>query len=252
LKGRGFRRAEGSSYKLSFRASPNESAAASEGDARNLLLSLKMELPHEDYMLHLRIGDADHPDELRLFRGDITRGPADAIVNAANAELLPGGGVCGAIHRAGGPAIAEECRKLRAERGPVATGHAVATSGGQLPAKYVIHAVGPVWQGGDERESELLSSCYREAMRVADDLKLSNVSFPAISTGIFGYPIEQAAWVAIPTVIEALRSAKHLVLIQFVLFDKPTLDTFARVALAQRRPASGRPYEAMIGMIPAN
>jgi O-acetyl-ADP-ribose deacetylase (regulator of RNase III) len=205
-----------------------------------------MDLPQEDYLLSLRIGDPDNVDEVRLLRGDITRLPADAIVNAANSELLPGGGVCGAIHRAGGPGIAEECRRVRAERGPVSPGQAVATAGGQLPVKYVIHTVGPVWQGGTDREQELLSSCYREAMRIADDLKLHVINFPAISTGIFGYPVEQAAWVAIPTAIETLRSAKHLVLVQFVLFDKPTLDIFAQAAMAQRRPASGRPYEIMI------
>jgi O-acetyl-ADP-ribose deacetylase (regulator of RNase III) len=203
-----------------------------------------MDLPHDDYTLLLRTGD---PDQIFLLRGDLTRETTDAIVNAANSDLMPGGGVCGAIHRAGGPAIAEQCRKLRAERGPVAAGQAVATTGGQLPAKHVIHAVGPVWEGGDHRESELLASCYREAMRVADELELHSIAFPAISTGIFGYPVEQAAWVAVPTAIETLRSAKHLVLVKFVLFDKPTLDTFAKAAMAQRRPASGRPYEVLIG-----
>jgi O-acetyl-ADP-ribose deacetylase (regulator of RNase III) len=205
-----------------------------------------MDLPREDYTLILRVGD---PDEVRFLQGDIAKGPFpfDAIVNAANSELLPGGGVCGAIHRAGGPAIAEECRKIRAERGPLATGQAVSTTGGQLRARYVIHAVGPVWQGGAHRESELLASCYREAMRVADQLKLHSIGFPAISTGIFGYPVEQAAWVAIPTAIETLRSARNLVLVGFVLYDKPALDTFAKVALAQRRPGSGRPYEILIG-----
>ena len=177
-----------------------------------------MDLPHDDYTLILRTGD---PEQIFLLRGDLTRETTDALVNAANSDLLPGGGWCGAIHRAG-PAIAEECRRLRAQRGPVATGQAVATTGGQLPAKHVIHAVGPVWEGGDHRESELLASCYREAMRVADELKLHSIAFPAISTGIFGYPVEQAAWVAIPTAIETLQSAKHLVLVKFVLFDKPT------------------------------
>lgn len=200
-----------------------------------------MDLPEGDYNLILRVGDPF--PQLLLSCGDITSLGLDAIVNAANSELLPGGGVCGAIHRAGGPAIAEECRKLRAERGPVAPGQAVATTGGQLHARYVIHAVGPVWQGGDHGESELLCSCYREAMRITDELELHSVAFPAISTGIFGYPVEQAAWVAIPTVIENLRSAKHLGVVQFVLFDKQTFDTFVKVAIAQRRPASGRPYE---------
>ena len=194
----------------------------------------------------LRIGD---PEEVRLLRGDITRYPSDAIVNAANSDLLPGGGVCGAIHRAGGPAIAEECRRLRAARGSVSPGHAVATTAGRLDAEYVIHTVGPVWQGGGYGEAQALSGCYRESMRLADELKLHSISFPAISTGIFGYPIEQAAWVTIPTVIESLRSAKNLVLVNIVLFDKTTLDVFARAAAAQRQPASGNPYKVGIGIM---
>ena len=206
-----------------------------------------MDLPDGDYNLILRVGDPF--PHLLLSRGDITSLALDAIVNAANSELLPGGGVCGAIHRAGGPAIAEACSRLRAENGPVAPGQAVATTGGQLQAKYVIHAVGPVWAGGNQGESELLCSCYREAMRIADELKLHSIAFPAISTGIFGYPVEQAAWVAIPTAIEGLRSAKHLGVAQFVLFDKQTFDTFVKVAIAQRRPASGRPYEIGTGRL---
>lgn len=181
----------------------------------------------------LKVGD---PDELRLLRGDITQYPADAIVNAANSELLPGGGVCGAIHRTGGPTIAEECRRVRSERGPIPTGKAVATTAGRLPAKYVIHAVGPVWQGGQHNEAELLAGCYRESMRIADDLKLHSIAFPAISAGIFGYPVEAAAWVAIPTLVERLRSAKHMVFVLMVLFDKATLDIFAAAAAAQRLP----------------
>jgi len=202
-----------------------------------------MDLPAKDYVLLLRVGD---PYELRLERGDITTHRADAIVNAANSELLPGGGVCGAIHSAGGPAIGEECRRIRTERGALPTGQAVATTAGRLKAKYVIHAVGPVWHGGDHREAELLSSSYSESMRVADELKVHSIAFPAISTGIFGYPVEQAAWVAIPTLIQSLQSAKHLVLVSLVLFDKQTLDTFAKAALVQRKPASGHPYEVSI------
>jgi len=167
-------------------------------------------------------------------------------VNAANSELLPGGGVCGAIHHAGGPAIAE-CRRVRSERGPLQAGQAVATTAGRLEAKYVIHAVGPVWHGGDCGEAEALSSCYRESMRIADGLKLHSIAFPAISTGIFGYPVEQAAWVAIPTVVESLRSASHLVLVSFVLFDQATFEIFATAAMDHRRPASGKPYEFLIG-----
>jgi O-acetyl-ADP-ribose deacetylase (regulator of RNase III) len=208
-----------------------------------------MELPRDnDYIVMLQVGD---PDEIRLLRGDLTQYPADAIVNAANSELLPGGGVCGAIHRAGGPAIAEECRRLRAERGRVHPGRAVATTAGRLPAKYVIHAVGPVWRGGEHGEVELLSSCYRESMRVADELKLHSIAFPAISTGIFGYPVAQAAAAAIPALVESLRSANHLVLVSMVLFDKATLDAFAAVALARQESASGKTYEVRIGLLDA-
>jgi O-acetyl-ADP-ribose deacetylase (regulator of RNase III) len=206
----------------------------------------QMNLPRDaDYVVSLMIGD---PEQIRLVRGDITDYPADAIVNAANSELLPGGGVCGAIHRAGGPTVAEECRRVRAERGSLQPGHAVATTAGRLRAKYVIHAVGPVWHGGDQGEAEALSNCYRESLRIADELKLHSIAFPAISTGIFGYPVEQAAWVAIPTLIENLGSAKSLVFISVVLFDKMTLDIFATVAAAQRQPASGSPYKIAIGI----
>ncbi len=179
-----------------------------------------MDLPHDkDYAVMLRVGD---PEEVRLVRGDITKTPAEAIVNAANSELLPGGGVCGAIHRAGGPDIGEECRRIRSERGSVKAGHAVATTAGRLQAQYVIHAVGPVWHGGNHGEAEALSSCYRESMRIADELNLHSIAFPAIS------------------------SAKHLLLVFVVLFDKPTLDVFANTALAQRKPESGHPYEVSI------
>jgi O-acetyl-ADP-ribose deacetylase len=205
----------------------------------------QMDLPRDaSYFVHLHVGD---PEGVRLVRGDITQYPSDAIANAANSELLPGGGVCGAIHHAGGPAIAEECRRIRSEHGPLPPGQAVATTAGRLDAKYVIHAVGPVWHGGGQGEAVLLSSCYRESMRVADELKLHSIAFPAISTGIFGYPVVQAAWVAIPTVVEGLRSAKNLVFVSFVLFDKTTLDAFAAVATAQRQPASGNPYKVAIG-----
>jgi O-acetyl-ADP-ribose deacetylase len=166
---------------------------------------------------------------LELVQGDITRETTDAIVNAANSDLLPGGGVCGAIHRAGGPAIAEECRKLRAERGPVSTGHAIATGGGRLPARYVIHAVGPVWSGGASGEPEALASAYRESIRVADDLGLKSIAFPAISTGIFGYPLGEATQVAVRTVREALPRAKNVNTVRFVVFDDAALQTYSQV-----------------------
>ena len=157
--------------------------------------------------------------------------------------------MCGAIHSAGGPTITEECRRIRAERGPLLPGQAVATNAGSLQAKYVIHVVGPVWQGGQHEEATALSNCYLESMRIADDLKMHSIAFPAISTGIFGYPIEQAAWVAIPSVMESLRSAKHLVLVNIVLFDRSTLNTFAQAAASQRQPHSGHPYEVGIGIM---
>jgi len=165
---------------------------------------------------------------LELVQGDLTRETTDAIVNAANSDLLPGGGVCGAIHRAGGPAIAEECRKLRAERGPVSTGHAVATGGGRLPARHVIHAVGPVWSGGASGEPEVLASAYRESIRVADQLELQSIAFPAISTGIFGYPLGDATQVAVRTVREALPRAKNVNTVRFVVFDDAALQTYSQ------------------------
>jgi O-acetyl-ADP-ribose deacetylase len=209
----------------------------------------RMDLPRDkDYVVMLKIGD---PGEIRLMRGDITKYRSDAIVNAANSELLPGGGVCGAIHRAGGPGIAEECRRIRSERGRVPPGKAVATTAGQLPAKYVIHAVGPVWQGGNHGEAEILAGAYRESMRIAEELKLHSIAFPAISAGIFGYPVEQAAGIAISTLMESLRSAKHLVSVSVLLFDKATLDVFAKTAMAQRQPASDKSCEVGIGIIDA-
>jgi O-acetyl-ADP-ribose deacetylase len=211
-----------------------------------ILADVGITLPRDkDYTLILTIGD---PDQLRFFRGDLTEDPADAIVNAANSDLLPGGGVCGAIHRKGGPEIARECERVRQRDGPVPPGGAVATPAGQLPASYVIHAVGPVWQGGTQGEAKVLAQTYRESIRLADSLGLHSIAFPAISTGIFRYPIEQAAWVAIPTVIDNLAIARHLVLASFVLFDRVTLDIFANAALAQRRPASGKPYEVSIAI----
>ena len=166
---------------------------------------------------------------LELVQGDITRETTDAIVNAANSQLEPGGGVCGAIHRAGGPTIAEECRKLRAERGRVSTGHAVATGGGRLPARYVIHAVGPVWSGGASGEPEALASAYRESIRVADELGLKSIAFPAISTGIYGYPLADATQVAVQTVREALTHAKSVDTVRFVVFDDAALQAYSQV-----------------------
>lgn len=206
-----------------------------------------MELPRDhEYYISLRVGDHG---EVRVRRGDLARYSADAIVNAANSQLLPGSGVCGAIHSAGGRTIAEECWKIRAERGALAAGEAVATTAGILDARYVIHTVGPIWHGGDAGEGNLLSSCYRESMRIADELNLHTIAFPAISTGAFGYPVAQAAAIAIPAVVGALHSAKHLLMASIVLFDDKTLTAFARVALAQKDCVAGPPCDISIGIL---
>lgn len=167
---------------------------------------------------------------LELLRGDITRQSTDAIVNAANSELAPGGGVAGAIHSAAGETFTEECRQLRAKSGRLATGKAIATGAGKLRVRHVIHTVGPVWHGGDKGEPAALAGCYRESIRVADELGLTSISFPSISTGIFGYPVEEAAPVALAAVREAMRAARYVKLVRFVLFDEATLDAYRRAA----------------------
>ena len=165
-----------------------------------------------------------------LLRGDITLARTDAIVNAANSSLMGGGGVDGAIHRAGGPAILEECRKIRSAQGPLPTGKAVATTGGKLAARHVIHTVSPVWNGGKRNEAELLQSCYRESLLLAEKLKLTSVAFPSISTGAFGYPAEKAATVALSAVVETLAQLNSVSQAQFVLFDQFTLGVYSEAA----------------------
>jgi O-acetyl-ADP-ribose deacetylase len=162
-----------------------------------------------------------------LVQGDITQQTVDAVVNAANSSLLGGGGVDGAIHRKGGPAIVEACRRLRAERYPdgLPTGQAVETPAGRLPARWVIHTVGPVYTAREDR-SALLRSCHVEALRVADALGCATVAFPAISTGVYGYPVDLAALVAIGAIREA-RTGVHEV--RFVLFDRRAFVAFERV-----------------------
>jgi O-acetyl-ADP-ribose deacetylase len=150
---------------------------------------------------------------------DITKETTEAIVNAANSSLLGGGGVDGAIHRAGGPSILEECKRIVAKIGTLSPGKAVITAGGRLPPKYVIHTVGPVYRAGTQREAETLASCYRESIRMADDHGIRSLAFPAISTGAYGYPVDQAAAVAIRAVIDTLPGARHVDLVRFVLFD---------------------------------
>jgi O-acetyl-ADP-ribose deacetylase len=157
---------------------------------------------------------------------DITLETTDAIVNAANSSLLGGGGVDGAIHRAGGPAILEECRAIAGKIGRLAAGNAVITSGGQLAAKHVIHTVGPVFRDGNHHENEVLASCYRESIGLADEHGLASIAFPAISTGAYGYPVNEAAPVAISSAAQALGWAKHVTLCRFVLFDVSTVRAF--------------------------
>lgn len=159
---------------------------------------------------------------LLITQGDITGQSTDAIVNAANSGLMGGGGVDGAIHRAGGTAILEECRRIRAERGRLPAGQAVITTGGNLKARYVIHTVGPVWHGGSSGEADLLASAYRESLRLAVARNLKSVSFPSISTGAYGYPVEPAARIALQTAIEFLREDESLAEVAFVLFDSRT------------------------------
>jgi O-acetyl-ADP-ribose deacetylase (regulator of RNase III) len=160
--------------------------------------------------------------ELELVEGDITRQDTEAIVNAANRSLLGGGGVDGAIHRAGGPAILAECRKL----GYCKTGEAKITTGGRLKAKYVIHTVGPVYRDGQSDEPQLLASCYRRSLEVAEKKGIKTIAFPSISTGAYGYPIRAAARIALETVIDYLEKYSNFKRVRFVLFGKHSYEVY--------------------------
>lgn len=161
---------------------------------------------------------------------DITAETTDAIVNAANSYLVGGGGVDGAIHRAGGRSILDECKRYVSQKGPLEPGQAMLTSGGNLSAKYVIHTVGPVYRGGHNREQQLLASCYRESIRLADENNIRSLAFPAISTGAFGYPFHEAATVAVNSVLDALEKSEKVELVRFVLFDISAVDTHIKAA----------------------
>jgi O-acetyl-ADP-ribose deacetylase (regulator of RNase III) len=161
---------------------------------------------------------------------DITHETTDAVVNAANSYLLGGGGVDGAIHKAGGPAVLAECRRIVGQIGSLPAGQAVITTGGRLTAKHVIHTVGPVYRDGESGEAEKLASCHRESIRLADQHAIKSLSFPAISTGAFGYPASAAASIAISSTVEALAAASHVSRVRFVLFDVATLRMYTRAA----------------------
>jgi len=159
-----------------------------------------------------------------LVEGDITEEGTDAIVNAANSRLAGFGGVDGAIHRAGGPAIMEECRKI----GGCPTGKAVITTGGNLNARYVIHTVGPVYNGGGRNEAALLESAYRESLKLASSKGLRSIAFPSISTGAYGYPLAEAANIALKTVIDYLKANTDITLVRFVLFGRQAYDEYEK------------------------
>ncbi len=167
--------------------------------------------------------------EYFLLQGDITHQETDAIVNAANGSLMGGGGVDGAIHAAGGPAILEACKVIRKKEGECLTGHSVITTGGKLKAKYVIHTVGPVWQGGMGREAAQLKSCYVSSLALARANKVTSLSFPSVSTGVYRFPIELAAEIAQGTVIDDIRTRGGLSKVGFVLFDSRSFDTYLSV-----------------------
>ena len=174
--------------------------------------------------LEFQVGNA----KIRFIQGDITDMEDDAIVNAANSSLMGGGGVDGAIHRMGGPRILEECKRLRAREWSkgLPTGKAVVTSGGNLKAKYVIHTVGPIWHGGNQKEPELLAEAYRNSLKAAVSKRLKTIAFPSISTGAYGYPIEKASRIALATAKDFLEKEDNLDKVTFVLFSENDLEVY--------------------------
>ena len=164
--------------------------------------------------------------QLILHNGDITKVKADAIVNAANSSLMGGGGVDGAIHRAGGKEILEECKKIIYRIGKLPAGEAVITTAGNLPSKFVIHTVGPVWRGGNMNEDEILRNAYKNSLTLASDYKLKSVAFPSISTGVYRFPIQLASEIAISTILDFLQKDSSITKVTMVLFSKNNYDIF--------------------------
>lgn len=189
---------------------------------REAYACILLRAPGEATLKELRIGNR----RLTLVRGNITHETVDAIVNAANSRLAGGGGVDGAIHRAGGSSLMRECDEIRARRGGCQTGEAVSTTAGDLHAKRVIHTVGPIWSGGGAGKAELLESCYRNSMRLAEEEGLRSIAFPSISTGVYRFPVAKAASIALGTVADELES-RDIDEVRFVLFSESDLATYA-------------------------
>jgi O-acetyl-ADP-ribose deacetylase len=173
---------------------------------------------------------------------DITQQTTEAIVNAANSSLLGGGGVDGAIHRRGGPSILEECKQYVGQNGRLPTGHAMLTRGGRLAAKYVIHTVGPVYRR-ENQERELLAGCYRQSILLADSHSIRSLAFPAISTGAYGYPLSEAATIAVNSVLDALENTSRVELVRFVLFDGTALQAYIQAAEQVLKERSGYKFD---------
>jgi O-acetyl-ADP-ribose deacetylase (regulator of RNase III) len=168
-------------------------------------------------------------NRILLIQGDITKLKVDAIVNAANTWLMGGGGVDGAIHRAGGPVILAECREIVARQGRCETGQAVITSGGNLSVRFVIHTVGPVWHGGNSNEAELLANAYLNSLKLAIENGIETIAFPNISTGVYGFPKEKAVEIAIETVTKFLSEEKQIIQVTFVCFDQENYELYQRI-----------------------
>jgi len=175
-------------------------------------------------------------EKIFLIKGDITRLAVDAIVNAANSSLMGGGGVDGAIHRAGGPAILDDCRRIIAKQGSCKPGEAVITTAGNLPAKFVIHTVGPVWNNGKNNEADKLSGCYKNSLALAGQHAITSIAFPNISTGIYGYPKKEAAVIAIQTVTDFVFNSPNLIDVHFVCFDEENYLIYQSIIVSKIAP----------------